>query len=183
MPPTERRAATEAEAKAVASAFRLRILRLCLDQPRTNKQIAEALDVNPATVLHHVRTLVKTGFLAAQPARRGPRGAREIPYLSTRKTWTLHFPGRGQEMVDAFLGEYARVQDPGEVRMSRLGLRLNEQEYAELERRITDLLEELAARPSDPTGRAYSLFYALLPDVDRATGADDTASFGTRAPG
>src|SRR5439155_18198906 len=61
-----RRPATEAEARALASGIRLRILRLCLDRPLTNKEIAERLDANPATVLHHVRKLVDTGFLAAQ---------------------------------------------------------------------------------------------------------------------
>ena len=61
-----RRPATEAEARALASAIRLRIMRLCLDRPLTNKEIAERLGANPATTLHHVRTLVATGFLAAQ---------------------------------------------------------------------------------------------------------------------
>src|SRR5262245_44839912 len=50
-----RRSATEAEARALASAVRLRIMRLCLDRPLTNKEIAERLGVNPATTLHHVR--------------------------------------------------------------------------------------------------------------------------------
>ena len=58
----ERRPATDAEARALASGVRLRILRLCWDEPRTNKEIAARLDRNPATVLHHVRTLVDTGF-------------------------------------------------------------------------------------------------------------------------
>ena len=37
----DRRPATPAEAKALASPLRLRILRLCLDQALTNKQLAE----------------------------------------------------------------------------------------------------------------------------------------------
>src|SRR5918999_4320330 len=89
LPAMERRPATEAEAKALASAFRLRILRVCLDEPLTNKEIAARLRAHPATTLHHVRKLVATGFLAPQPERRGSRGAREIPYLATRKSWTL----------------------------------------------------------------------------------------------
>ena len=84
-----RRPATDAEAKALASGIRLRIIRLCLDRALTNKEIAERLDANPATVLHHVRTLVATGFLVPQEERRGPRGTREVPYLSTTKSWQL----------------------------------------------------------------------------------------------
>src|SRR5882672_7388900 len=85
----KRRPATEAEARALASAIRLRIIRLCLDRPMTNKEIAARLDANPATTLHHVRKLVSTGFLEPQEERRGTRGAREVPYLSTGKSWTL----------------------------------------------------------------------------------------------
>ena len=81
--------ADEAEAKAIASPLRLRILRITLHEPRTNKEIAEALGMNPASVLHHVRTLVDTGFLIEQHVRRGPRGSRERPYLASGKTWYL----------------------------------------------------------------------------------------------
>ena len=42
-----RRPADEAEAKALASPLRLRILRLALHEPRTNKEIAEALGATP----------------------------------------------------------------------------------------------------------------------------------------
>jgi len=52
----------------------MRILRLCLDDALTNKEIAQRLQRDPASVLHHVRTLVDTGFLEALPARRGRAG-------------------------------------------------------------------------------------------------------------
>ena len=57
--------------------LRLRILRMCLDEPLTNAQIAARLDRDPATVLHHVRTLTGTGFLEALPAQKGNRGAQD----------------------------------------------------------------------------------------------------------
>ncbi|HEY8453888.1 MAG: helix-turn-helix domain-containing protein [Micromonosporaceae bacterium] len=162
-----RRPATEAEAKALASSVRLRILRVCLDEPHTNREIARRLGLNPGTTLHHVRKLVATGFLAPQPPRRGPRGSREIPYLSTRKSWWLETPGLGREMVDAFLAEYQRIGNPERVRVARLGLRLTDEEYEEVTGRIAALFEELAARPPSPGGKPYSLFFSLHPDVDR----------------
>ena len=67
-----------------------------LHEPRTNKEIAEALGLNPASVLHHVRTLVDTGFLIEQPVRRGPRGSRERPYLASGKTWYLDIGDAGR---------------------------------------------------------------------------------------
>src|SRR3954447_1484355 len=98
----ERRSATDAEARALASAVRLRILQLCLHQALTNKEIAARLGRNPATVLHHVRTLLDTGFLVADDERRGARGAREVPYRATRKSWLMDSaggPGPGSDVV------------------------------------------------------------------------------------
>ena len=84
-----RRPATDEEARVMASAIRLRILRLCLDGALTNKEIAARLGRDPATVLYHVRRLVDTGFLVAEPVRRGVRGSREVPYRATGKSWVL----------------------------------------------------------------------------------------------
>jgi DNA-binding transcriptional ArsR family regulator len=161
-----RRNATEQEAKALASSLRLRILRICLRDPHTNREIAEALDKDPATVLHHVRRLVDTGFLAPQPVRRGTRGAREIPYLATGKSWQLSDPGASGMLLQTFLEEVALVPAT-EVNSSRLGLRLNAADMAEFEDRLQTLLDEFAARPDDPAAPAWSLFLALHPDPNR----------------
>ncbi|HEX6500675.1 MAG TPA: winged helix-turn-helix domain-containing protein [Micromonosporaceae bacterium] len=174
MPPAahrKSRPATEEEVRVLASAFRLRILRLCLDRPLTNKEIAARLGVHPATTLHHVRRLVATGFLAAQQERRGARGAREVPYLATGKSWTLdveesHAGDQARATIDAFVDE-VRLSNPDQVHTWRLGLRLDEKQLAELRDRLGELLDEFAARQMDPSGRAYSLFVAVHPDALR----------------
>lgn len=168
-----RRPATDVEARALASATRLRILRLCLDRSLTNKELAQRLDAHPATVLHHVRTLVATGFLAPQETRRGARGAREVPYRSTGKSWTLDVGEEGHDrgnhaMLDAFLAELRLVeQQPGTVAFTRLGLRLTEAERDEFGARVQGLLDEYARRPPTADGRAYSVFLAVHPDLGR----------------
>jgi predicted ArsR family transcriptional regulator len=167
----KRRQATEVEARALASAVRLRILRLCLDRALTNKEIAERLDLHPATALHHVRKLVDTGFLAAQQVRRGTRGAREVPYLATGKSWTLDVhesvvSGGGAAMLEAFLDE-VRLVDLDDAGLARLGLRLTEPEREELHQRLQELFDEYAARPPSPEGKAYSIFFSLYEDVTR----------------
>ena len=98
----------------MASPLRLRILRLCLDAPLTNKQIAAALGRDPASVLYHVRRLVRTGFLAPEQERRGSRGAREVPYRATGKSWTLDVVDQAQDratiaLVEAFIEDVRRV--------------------------------------------------------------------------
>ncbi|WP_326778189.1 ArsR/SmtB family transcription factor [Streptomyces sp. NBC_01445] len=163
---TERRLATDAEAKALASALRLRILRICLGEARTNKEIAAILGGDPASVLHHTRTLVRTGFLEAQEERRGARGAREIPYLATRKSWQLDAVAQDRSMLDAFLEELA-LAPAAEVDSTRLGLRLPPAEMEEFQTRLRALLEEFAARPDDPTAPAWSLFIVVHPDPNR----------------
>ena len=164
-----RRQATEAEARALASTLRMRILRLCLDEELTNKEIAGRLDRDPASVLHHVRRLVDTGFLEALPARRGTRGAREVPYRATGKSWQLSgttVPGvasPGDVMLQTFLDELADAG--GELAdASRLGLRLNAEHRAEFTNRIGAVLDEFAARPPDPDGERWSVFVAIHAD-------------------
>ncbi|MCK2217550.1 helix-turn-helix domain-containing protein [Actinomadura sp. ATCC 31491] len=168
---TTRRPATEAEARALASAVRLRILRLCLDQALTNKEIAGRLGANPATVLHHVRKLVDTGFLAAGPSRPGPRGSTEIPYRATGKSWEMDVResgvrGTNAAMLDAFLEEI-RLIGPEEADLTRLGLRLDAAGLAELRRRLQEVFDDFAGRRPPPDGEAYSLFLALHRDVAR----------------
>lgn len=168
----DRPLATEAEAKALASAVRLRILRLCLDQALTNKEIALRVGANPATVLHHVRKLVDTGFLAPQEERTGARGAREIPYLATRKSWALRldeefWSDMSTAMMDAFNTEVSQLSDPAKVNIARLGLRLDKAQYAEAQQRFQGVFQEILAWEPGPEAEPYSLFLAIHPDIDR----------------
>jgi DNA-binding transcriptional ArsR family regulator len=163
----ERRPATEEEARTLASPLRLRILRLCLDVSLTNKELAERLGRDPASVLYHVRRLVRTGFLVAEDERRGTRGAREVPYRSTGKSWTLSIgesvdPRIGAStLVEAFIQDATRVGFE-HVDGTRMGLRLTPDEYEELAGRLHDLVEEFRLRGS--TGDPWSLFIGLHPD-------------------
>jgi hypothetical protein len=163
---TERRPATDEETKALASSLRMRILRICLSEPHTNKEIAAVLGRDPASVLHHTRTLVRTGFLEAQEERRGARGAREIPYRATKKSWQLEAPAMSRVLLDAFLEEVA-LTPAAEVDATRLGLRLSAEGMEEFHTRLYALLEEFTARPDDPSAPAWSLFFALHPDPNR----------------
>ena len=157
----------DADARALASTLRLRILRLCLDEALTNRELADRLDRNPATTLHHVRTLVDRGYLAAEPVRRGARGSREVPYRATGRSWHARQPNAfSRVLIDTFLEEVA-LADPDTVGTTRLGVRLDAAGKAELDRRVQELFDELAARPSDPDGTPYSIFYAVHEDTGR----------------
>jgi len=178
--PIERRPATADEAKAMAHPMRLRVLRLCLDQELTNKELAERLGKDPGTLLHHVRILVKTGFLAPGETRHGAHGALEKPYRATGKSWTLNFdhpgepdPGISRPMLQAFLDELADA-GPGAMRNEvRLGLTLSEASLGEFERRLMALLDEFVERSPEPGGTAYGLYLAMHRHGRDGSGAGD----------
>jgi DNA-binding transcriptional ArsR family regulator len=164
-----RRPPTDAEARALASAVRLRVLRLCLDQALTNRELAARLDRNPASVLHHVRTLVDAGFLAPEEERRGARGAREVPYRATGKSWLMDLEGRPapaparDPLLAAFLEEVGAVGED-QLSSTRLGLRLSAAELAEFRNRLHALLDEYARRPADPAGEKWSVYLGMHPE-------------------
>jgi DNA-binding transcriptional ArsR family regulator len=155
--------------RALASPVRLRILRLTLDQPRTNKEIAVLLRMPPATTLHHVRTLVSAGFLTAEEERRGARGSREVPYRATRLSWqidTADVDPSGlvrRASLRAFLDELGELSPSTQFATARLGLRLSPGRKVELEERLTALFDEFEKLPPEADGEAFAIFLALYP--------------------
>lgn len=164
--PTKRRPSTEAEAAALASGIRLRIIRLTSFEAMTNKELAERLGRDPATTLHHVRKLVETGFLAPQESRRGTRGAKEIPYLSTGLSWLLESDADpapvGEAMLEAYLAELAEAE-PGEVDSSRLVFQVPPEDVAEFKDRLGDLLDEFRHRPDAPGQDRTAVYVSIYP--------------------
>jgi DNA-binding CsgD family transcriptional regulator len=162
-----RRPATPEEAKALANPLRMRILRLCLDQALTNKELAVRLDRDPGTVLHHVRALVRTGFLAPEEVRQGEKGALEKPYRATGKSWSLSLEDTAAEltasqaMLEAFLAELDEAGPGAATGFNRLALTLNKASLQELQGRLHAILDEFAARPADPDGQPYGLLLAM----------------------
>src|SRR6187200_3351392 len=140
--------AAQARIRALSSATRLRVLRLCAYESRTNKELAALLDVNPGTMLHHVRTLVQTGYLAAEPERAGAQGAREIPYRATGLSWRTSMPSGSRVLVETFLQQIENLDDE-DLDTTWLGLKLNDEHKAELEQRLYDLVSDFKVRGPD----------------------------------
>ncbi len=175
--PTASNEATPADLKALAHPLRMRILRLCLHDALTNKEIADRLDLDPATSLYHVRQLAQNGFLEGQPPRTGKRGALEKPYRATGKSWSLSFP-RADDHLSAVLAGLDAARDeivaagPGSViTNTRAGLRLSPDDIAELTERLQALVQEFAQRPNDPDGSTVGLL-TMLHYLDASNGRD-----------
>lgn len=159
--------ATPAELKALAHPLRLRILRLCLHESMTNKQIADRLDLDPASALHHVRKLLSTGFLEAEPARAGNRGALEKPYRSTNKSWLLSIPRPDDRLaaivagLDATRDEIINAGPDSLITNTRAGLQLSPTDLDELTERLRALVREYAEQPAAPDGIRVGLITML----------------------
>lgn len=153
----------QARGRALSSPLRLRILRLCAFEARTNKELADLLSVNPGTMLHHVRTLTQTGFLATEEERTGAQGSREVPYRATGLSWHASIPGSSTVLVETFLQQIEGLA-PDDLHISWLGLKLTAAHKEELETRLYALVEEFKQRGPDADGDTYSLFTALHPD-------------------
>ena len=165
----ERRAATHDEARALSNPLRLRILRLCLDRAMTNEELAARLGLNAGTVLHHVRLLVATGFLAPEDERRGARGSVERPYRATGKSWTLDVgeeEGSGKTnvgtlaLIDAFRAEVAESPPEYQVTGARLGVRLTAEQRDAFQARLDALTHDLKDA-DDPAGEPYGFFAGM----------------------
>jgi DNA-binding transcriptional ArsR family regulator len=153
------RDATAAEMKALAHPLRLRILRLVLDEALTNQQLAERVGRDPGTVLFHVRALERAGFIAADEPRPGRRGTTERPYRSTGKSWTLRMPpnvGHTTAVLQAVAEEVVEAGEDAVIASVRLGVRLRDDDVAELRRRLAAIGDEFAAR-DDPAGQPIGL--------------------------
>jgi len=153
-PADELRDATAAEMRALAHPLRLRILRLTLDEALTNKQLADRLGQDPGTVLHHVRTLVRSGFLAATPVREGRRGALERPYRSTGKSWQVRMlpsSDHTASVLEAVRDELLEGGPEATLSLVRLGVRLRPEDIDDLRARLQAIGEEFVLR-DDPDG-------------------------------
>jgi len=148
VPQTERDA-SPAEARALSHPLRLRILRLCIDEAMTNRELAARLERDPGTVLYHVRRLVALGFLKAEPTRRGASGHVEQPYRITGKSWMLRVgkaPSYASAALDAVRDELVEAGARAALSVTRLGVRLSRADQADLRRRLDALASDFAER-------------------------------------
>lgn len=149
-----------ARARAMASPVRWRVLRACLDGALTNKELADLLGVNPGSMLHHVRTLVSTGFLEPQEPRRGSRNAVEIPYRTTSLVWQA---GRSAAGFGEFMLEtIPREVGPGGADVFRTVVYTDDERRTELQCRMRALLAEYEVEGEGDV-RAWSVVVSVQP--------------------
>jgi len=179
--PPPRRTMTAEEAKALGHPTRLRIVFACRERAMTNKELAEAVGTTPGTIHYHLRLLVEQGFLEPLPPRPGPRGSREQPYLATGRSWELAGSAATLGALSTVAADELLAAAPEDVAaLTRLGLRLTDEERDQLVERLGVVLEEALAtsrnRASSPVGSAAATQeVTVLVAVTTASGSAATA--------
>ncbi|WP_125776852.1 winged helix-turn-helix domain-containing protein [Antribacter gilvus] len=169
----ERRPPTAGEARAMAHPLRQRVLRLLGTEELTNRQLADRFEADPATMLYHVRILADAGLIEQLPARSGARGAREKPYRSTGRSWWLSDPLEGVAPDLQFgpaqlaLTDALAAGPDGMSTFAMFALHLSDDEVAELDRRLLEVIDEYVAtddrRRDRPVHRGVVVLHRVTP--------------------
>jgi DNA-binding transcriptional ArsR family regulator len=143
--------------KALAHPLRIRILAMLREKPGSPVQLAARLDATLGAVAYHVRTLHNLGLIELIDTRQR-RGATEHVYKALElprfsdDAWEGLGPVGKQRMLSAMLrqiGEYASGSaaaggfDRADANISRVGLELDEQGWAQLARATKRWLTEI----------------------------------------
>jgi hypothetical protein len=122
-------------------------------------------------MLYHVRTLLRTGFLAEEPSRPGPRGTVEKPYLATGKSWQLDDSAADESvmlrvMFEAVAAEVDEAGPDSVLESVRMALRLRPDQLAEFRAQIKALIRQFPVsmeylRADAPGTDPYALMLVL----------------------
>ena len=110
-------------------------------------------------MLHHVRMLVRAGFLIPAPVRTGESGALEKPYRASGATWWLSDPlaGSGPDVALApirqFFDEFAAAGPDDMATQATFTLHLSEEDVAELDRQVLAVLDRWVTTDGDRRDR------------------------------
>ena len=168
---SERQPATDAQLKAISNSTRLRIMRLCHHDDWTNKALADRLEMDPSTILHHLRILEAAGFVVALPVVQGPSGAYEKPYRSTGLSWQLILDDDLEDEesagepapLAAFRHEFREAGLASSVELTRLHLYLDDDEVAEFVGRVRAVIDEFVESNANREQRgspSYGVLFA-----------------------
>jgi hypothetical protein len=177
--------------KAIADPLRIRLALQMVDEPKTVKELAAALDVPVTRLYHHIRLLEARGFIRVA-GRRMVSGIEERRYQAVAENWTVPdelavsalrtsgllaavFAAARAEMEAVLAGATGDPDhEPALLAFGLVDLVLGPDDLATLHERLDDLLGafEASRRPAGAAaGRRYRLFLAGYPAPEPARGA------------
>ncbi|WP_033290595.1 ArsR/SmtB family transcription factor [Amycolatopsis jejuensis] len=161
---------TTEQLRAVNNLVRHRVLAVLRDGPATITQIADRLDLAKGSSSYHVRVLERAGLVHVVRTRQ-VRGVIERYYAHVARRIDLPEPVGGERdvLLQHAVADLATAPDdaPRYVRMQHT--RLADAQFAEFERRLGELLDELRdARDADaPAATVAVAFFRPGPGAAR----------------
>jgi DNA-binding Lrp family transcriptional regulator len=172
--------------KVLSNNLRVKILNLFDDWlPRTNKQIADALQLPPSKVHYHVRELERVGLLRLVETReRG--GVVEKFYLPIAMNIKIEWndvqehPEAKQlkkqvkdAAMDDFWESYRRAYERGELAESVGFAHLTEEEHREMRAELRELFQRWQSRGHKREGtESYRMFWTMFHNENNETNGD-----------
>jgi DNA-binding transcriptional ArsR family regulator len=160
---------TTEQLRAVSNLVRHRVLAVLRDGPATITQVAERLDLAKGSSSYHVRVLERAGLIHVVRTRK-VRGVVERYYAHAARRIVLPdaAPGQANVLMRHALADLETAsEDSSWVRMQHT--RIGEAQFAEFERRLGALLDELrdARDPDEPAVTAAVAFFRPGPGAAR----------------
>ncbi|WP_034287116.1 ArsR/SmtB family transcription factor [Amycolatopsis benzoatilytica] len=164
------RVETAEQLRAVSNLVRHRVLAVLRDEPATITQVAERLGIAKGSSSYHMRVLERAGIVHVVRTRK-VRGVLERYYAIAGRGIQLPEPVAGQRdvLMQHALDDLATAEQ-GSERYVRLGhSRLSEDQFAEFERRLEALLDEMieARDPAAPAATVAVAFFRPGPGAAR----------------
>jgi DNA-binding transcriptional ArsR family regulator len=167
--PPSLRVSSEVQFKALGHPLRARILQMTRFQPLTAKQIAGELESTPGAIGHHLQVLERAGLVRVVARRLVNNLTVAKYYARTAAIFDLAFPREvsGESSIEVVLLHQVRDEMVAALPQAREGAlmdawfphkQLAPERMQVYWQRIMQLVEDFLREPSDPRGKAYTLF-------------------------
>lgn len=165
--------------QTLSSKSRLDILKLLYKKEQSIEQIAEALNLQPITIRHHLKSLEEAGLIEKYDEHQGLAGRPKTLYRIVKKTKIVGYPKRRYLTLSSFLIttlEYAAGAKNAKRILSRVGKAMGKDVIKDLERHneikewstkeyvqffIKEYLEESGAEPEIVEATDKKIVYRL----------------------
>lgn len=165
--------------QTLSSKSRLDILKLVYKKEQSIEQIAEALNLQPITIRHHLKSLEEAGLIEKYDEHQGLAGRPKTLYRIVKKTKIVGYPKRRYLTLSSFLIttlEYAAGAKNAKRILSRVGKAMGKDVTKDLERHneikewstkeyvqffIKEYLEESGAEPEIVEATDKKIVYRL----------------------
>jgi DNA-binding transcriptional ArsR family regulator len=158
--------------KAFVHPLRRRILHVLVKEPATNQQVARALDLPPARVFHHMRSLERAGLVRLVETRVSGRNVEKF-YAASARRFILKPDGEeieaapesdsGMDILRQDIAVASLANPADKPRVLTRTVDASREQLATFHARVRELMNELASgEQSEPSGAKHRTVIAVV---------------------